>query len=63
LSFSNTLTLLATSTFAVVAKAAIPSIYKKKINKKMIIYHQWILYSTLSTYNIMHAFVRITHPR
>jgi len=33
LSFSNELTLLATSTFAVVAKAAIPSIYKKIINK------------------------------
>jgi hypothetical protein len=35
LSFSNELTLLATSTFAVVARAAIPSIYKKIKNKKI----------------------------
>jgi uncharacterized membrane protein len=34
LSFSNELTLLATSTFAVVARAAIPSIYKKIIIKR-----------------------------
>ena len=35
MSFSNELTLLATSTFAVVARAAIPSIYKKIKNKKI----------------------------